>query len=192
MRRVIDGSNRDTTAHVAVYLASRNEFRLCNLYMIGEADWPGLLRLTDYESPLLWRPQGLFNPANIQRGRVSSRIGLETTTLDLSYRPTPEYDVYKSIADGYYDNWPVRIWTAFMPTPGDVETYGCAELFGGRIGETQIDRAEIRFTVNSFLDVINQSLPNQVIELTNPLLAFEEFPAEDWGFPYVPPPTMAI
>lgn len=192
MKKVYNGNNEDVTAAVAAYLNAGNEFRFANLFMFGDPIWSNTLRFTDYESPLMWRPHGLFTHANIQRGTVSCKTGLEVTTLSILWRPTPGYSVYSSVISGFFDNWPVRVWTAFMPTPGDVETYGCAELFGGRIGNVRIDRAEIEFTINSFLDVINQSLPNQLIELTNPLLAFEPAPADDWGFPYVPRPEQGI
>jgi hypothetical protein len=192
MKTVTAGDGKDSTTAVRAYLAAGNTFRFANMFMFGEADWPGVFRITDYESPLLWRPYGLFLPSNIKRGTVSCKIGLDVSSLEISYSPTPDYSVYKTAIDGYYDNWPVRVWTAFMPTSGDVETYGCAELFGGRIGPIKVDRGEIVFTVNSFLDVINQSLPNQTIELTNPLLAYESTPAEDWGFPYVPKPELGM
>jgi hypothetical protein len=192
MKTVISGANLDVTGSVISYLAAGNQFRLASLFMIGESDWPGVLKLTDYESPLMWRPYGIFTNAVIARGRVQSKVGLEVSALDIAYSPAYDYNVYKAILDGYFDNWPVRVWTAYMPTAGDAETYGCSELFGGRIGDTRIDRMQVTFTVNSFLDVVNQSIPNQVVELTNPLLAFESEPTEDWGFPYVPPPESAI
>jgi hypothetical protein len=192
MKTVINGSGQDSTAAVAAYLNAGNEFRLANLYMIGELDWVGTLLMCDYEAPLLWRPYGTFISTNIQRGTVSSKVGFEVTSLSILWRPHIEYMTYNAVMDGAFDNWPVRVWTAFMPTPGDVETYGCAELFGGRIGPTRVVRGEIEFTVNSFLDIINQSLPNQMIELTNPLIAFEPAPSVDWGFPYVPHPETGV
>ena len=192
MKKVTSGSNQDSTTTVVAYLAAGNSFRICSLYMIGESDWPGMLLMTDYEAPLLWRPQGLFIPADIARGQVGSAVGLEVTSLDVYYRPSSDYSVYNTIMNGYYDNWPVRIWKAFMPTPGDVETYGCCELFGGRIGATTIAKAEVHFVVNSFLDVINQQVPNQVIELSNPLEAFEASPIQNYGFKYVPPPQTGV
>jgi hypothetical protein len=73
---------------------------------------------------------------------------------------------------GFYDDWPVRVWTVYMPTPGDADTFGCSEFFGGRVASTVAERGEIRFTVNSFLDVINQNVPTNVIELTNTLAAY--------------------
>jgi hypothetical protein len=59
-----------------------------------------------------------------------------------------------------------------MPTPGDADTFGCSELFGGRVASTEVMRGEIVFTVNSFLDVVNQDVPSNVIELTNTLAAY--------------------
>src|SRR5258707_6259105 len=48
------------------------------------------------------------------------------TTL---FRSSP----YQLSQMGFWDNWPVRVWTAYMPTKGDANTYGASELFGGRV-----------------------------------------------------------
>jgi hypothetical protein len=73
---------------------------------------------------------------------------------------------------GYYDNWPVHVWSCYMPTPGDANTYGCSEAFGGRIASVTIQRGALKFKVNSFLDVINQQVPTNVIEVLNTAAAY--------------------
>jgi hypothetical protein len=186
MKKALSGNNEDSTIALTAYLQSGSELRLANLYKIGAFDWSGHLLLTDYESPLLWRPQGLFLPATIKRGSVSCKIGLEVAQLNIEYTPPAGFANYEAFVNGYFDNQPMWIWTAYMPTPGDVETFGCTELFGGRVGDIVIDRNVVKITINSFLDVINQKLPNQTIEVTNPMLAYEASPTEDYSFRTVP------
>jgi len=180
MKSVINGLGVDVTTTVLTWLKSGQNIRLATLYLIGERDDPEALWLTDWESPLLWSLYGTFYPAVIKRGNVSTKIGLEVTTLEITWSPAPVAPMlsmqtagpYQRAVYGYYDNWPVRVWTVYMPSAGDADTYGCSELFGGRIGTTIVDRGEIRFTVNSFLDVINLDMPTQTIEISNPMASF--------------------
>jgi hypothetical protein len=186
MKTCIAGNGSDSTALVLAWLAANNELRVKNLYLIGRPDDPMALWLTDYESPLSWpcwsnekrNPNGFpsaFDPAVIKRGTVTSKIGLEVQTLDLTWTPKNRSftqnistaSPYQLAQLGYYDNWEVRVWTVYMPTPGDANTFGCSELFGGRIAPTAIARGQIQWTVNSFLDVVNQYVPTNVIELLN-------------------------
>ena len=129
----------------------------------------------------MWAPWGTFKPTSIRRGKVSSDISLKVTALDLSWSP-PLGTFLNSIATtspyqlariGYYDNKKVRVWRTVMPTPGDANTYGAYELFGGRVADTTVGRGEIKFSVNSFLDVINQKVPPNVIENSNTLAGFK-------------------
>jgi hypothetical protein len=46
-------------------------------------------------------------------------------------------------------------------------------LFGGRISNTTIERGKVKWTVTSFLDVINQLVPTNVIELTSTLAGYK-------------------
>lgn len=80
--------------------------------------------------------------------------------------------VYQLAQVGYYDNWRVRAWTVYMPTPGDANTYGASELFGGRVADTTIERGDIKFKVSNFLDVVNQKVPTNIIELLNTAAAY--------------------
>jgi hypothetical protein len=59
------------------------------------------------------------------------------------------------------------MWRVVMPTPGDCNTYGACEVFGGRVAETLTERGKITLTINSFLDVVNQSVPPNVIDSQN-------------------------
>jgi hypothetical protein len=189
MRAFTDGNGKDSTATVLAAMKAGNQFTFADLYLIGDIENPLSQWLTNYESPLVWSwfkssayigPQlgsyaGTFNPAVIKRGTVGTKLGLEVTTMDLTWSPPPP-TLTQSIATaspyqlariGYYDNWVVKSWRCMMPTPGDANTFGCRELFGGRIEGRSVARGAIKFTVSSFLDIVNQMVPVNVVELTN-------------------------
>lgn len=185
MRSVLGGDGSDTTSAVAAWLSAGNEFAMANVYLIGEPEDPMALWLTDWESPLCWPiwtkekvapgTPNAFDPAVIKRSTVSSKIGLDVQTLTITWTPkagTPSQSIATATPHqlaqlGFYDNWPVRVWTCYMPTPGDANTYGCSELFGGRIATPTVARNAITFKVNSWLDVVNHTVPTNVIELLN-------------------------
>ena len=186
MKKCTAGNGSDSTAAVLAWLQANKELTLANVYLIGRPEDPLALWLTDWEAPLSWpcwtnekkNPGGFpfaFDPAVIKRGTVTSKIGLEVQSLDLTWSPVNKLyttsiataSPYQLASLGYYDNWEVRVWTVFMPTPGDANTFGCAELFGGRISDTTVVRGQIQWKVNSFLDVVNQYVPTNVIELLN-------------------------
>lgn len=260
MRQVIDGSGSDSTSLVLDWLKSGNELRLATLYLIGEAEDPYAMRLTDWESPLLWGPWGTFQPSVIRRAEVDSHIGLDVSKLKADWAPKnvtpgnsiPTASPYQLAQYGFYDNWTFRSWTAYMPVgrlavsqvalsggfarytytldigaaklkvgmllrvnrmahsgnngtfriaslltapnrfivvnanaeaatesgraeilAGDANSFGASELFGGRVAQTAIERGLIKFTINSFLDVLNQQVPLNVIERLNTLAAFQ-------------------
>lgn len=191
MKKVIAGDGTDSTQRALGYLLARNELKMANLILVGEPEDPMSLWLTDWESPLRWSAlsnsapsrRGTFLPARITRGAVDCAIGLEVKSLELTWSPDIPSSFAASIAKaspyqlaqaGFYDNWKVRIWRTIMPAPGgDADTIGAYELFGGRIGQTEIARGQIKWTVNSFLDVVNQKVPPNVIENTSTLASFK-------------------
>jgi hypothetical protein len=173
MRKFLGGNNTDTTAAVKAYLTAGNQFSLVDLILIGEPEDPSAKWLTDYEAPLLWNPWGTFLPAVIERDRkVTSQIGLSVASLQLRWKPLPTpftTDVATAnpiqlTRSGFYSNKRVRIWQCVMPNPGDANTYGACEWFGGWVGDSAVDRGWINFTINSFLSVVNQKAPPNVIE----------------------------
>lgn len=186
MRSVVAGNGADSTAATLAYLRNNKELVLADLYLIGFPDDPMALWLTNWESPLSWpcwssqkvNPGGFpgaFDPVVISRDTVSSSIGLDVSKLTVRWSPVNKVyttsiataSPYQLASLGYYDNWEFRVWTVYMPTPGDANTLGCSELFGGRVADTKVNRGEIEWTVNSFLDVVNQYVPTNVIELLN-------------------------
>lgn len=180
MRTVYSGAGADTTSTVMSALTGGNKLIIKNLFLIGAPEDPFSLWLTDWEAPILWSLMGTFRPASISRSSISSAVGLKVSTMTIKWNAplaaatvnvnTANY--YQLASMGFYDNWPIKVWNVYMPTPGDGNTYGAAAIFGGRVGSSEVVRGTIRFTVNSFLDVVNQYIPTNTIELQNTLASF--------------------
>lgn len=181
MRKVISGTGADSTAAVLAHLAANRQLILANLFLIGEPDDPKAVWLTDWDTPLLWSAWGTFYPSAIKRSKVSSKIGLEVSTLDVTWSPplgsfTQSINTtsqYERARLGIYDGAVFRSWTVYMPTKGDANTFGASELFGGRVGNIKTQRGIVNLTINSFLDAVNQMVPTATIELTNTLAQFK-------------------
>lgn len=177
MRAFTAGNGSDTTAVVLAYLQSARQVTLADLILIGELEDPLSTRLTNWNSSLSYPLWGTFPPATITRGKITSQIGLQVDSLDFSWSPPltafgsslATANPFQKAQSGFYDNKTFRLWRTVMPTPGDANTYGACELFGGRVASTKVERDKINFTINSFLDVVNQQVPPNVIELTSTL-----------------------
>lgn len=204
MRSCTAGNGSDSTAAVLAWLQASKSIIVKNVYLIGRPEDPLALWLTDWETPLSWPCwtnqkvntggfPNAFDPAVIKRGSVTSGIGFDVQTMTLTWTPVNKVyttsiataSPYQLAALGYYDNWPVRAWTVFMPKPGDANTFGCAELFGGRVADTKVNRGTIVWSINSFLDVVNQYVPTNVIELLNTGAAYAGATIPS-GFSHIP------
>jgi hypothetical protein len=177
MKQVVNGFGEDTTTAVLALLSANAPLYLATIYLIGEPEDPLAYWFTDYESPLKWSLWGTFQNVVIKRSPVKSKIGLDVTDLTVTWAPAATTAVkmanpYQRVSAGWFDNKVLRSWTVYMSTPGDADTLGCSELFGGRIKSATINRGNIQFKVNSFLDVINQQYPLNTIELTNTMAAY--------------------
>ena len=175
MKTVINGNGQDVTAAVNSWLASRNQLFLADLYLIGYPEDPQALWLTNWQAPLNWAAWGTFQSAVIKRGSVTTKIGLDPQKLDVTWTPANSpyvanmqlANAYQRVQAGYYDNMPVRVWSVYMPAAGDANTFGASQLFGGRVGATTCQRGTITFSVSSFLDVVTQNVPTNLIEILN-------------------------
>jgi hypothetical protein len=184
VKQCLGGDGTDTTAAVLQWLAANQTLWIRTLYLIGEPEDPQSIWLTDHESPLVWSLWGTFQSAVVKRGGVPCKIGLDVQQLSITWTPkaaalaaqfppTISNSAPRKLAQiGYYDNWRVRAWKVFMPTPGDANTFGACPLFGGRISDIEPNSNEIVFTVNSFLDAVNQYAPLNVVEATNTAAAY--------------------
>lgn len=178
MRKFTAGNGSDSTSAVQAWLASHSQLWFADLILIGEPEYPDSIWLTNWESPLAWPVMGKFLPASISRVQMKTSTGLEVANSQLTYSPKNRTFTNSSNPSaatspiqlaqlGYYDNWNVRVWRTLMPTPGDANTFGATEWFGGRVASSSVDRGKIVWQVNSFLEVVDQMVPNNVIENTN-------------------------
>jgi hypothetical protein len=179
MRTFTGGDGTDTTTAAIAFLKSgKQQFAFADLWLIGELEDPNALFLTDWQAPLSWPVWGKFIPSVLERDGITSQVGFEVTTLTLTWeppigtfakagQPILSASPYQLAQNGYYDNKRVRLWRALMPNEGDANTYGACEFFGGWIAESTIVRGKIVFKINSFLNVVNQLVPPNVIDSQN-------------------------
>jgi len=180
MRKVIGGDGSDTTLATQAHLNSTDDPIIRDLYIIGPPESPNALYLTNHEAPVFYRPYGTFYPAVVTREGVEAKVGLDAQSLTITWTPgrsaqasqtanTGTASSYQLAAQHFYDNWPVLILRCFMPTPGDADTLGCADWFGGRVQTCHVCRNKLEFATKSFLDVLKQKVPSTVVETTNTL-----------------------
>jgi hypothetical protein len=182
MRKVIGGSGQDNTTAAQAYLAANNLYTLRDLIIIGPPENPLSIWATDHEAPVYYTPYSSqygrnFPPATMSRGQITSKVGLDVqnTTISLSQgnpvftANTATASISQLAAQHFYDNWPVQILRAIMPMPGDANTIGCIDWFGGRVDTVVVERNKVTFNIESYLNVVSQKVPSTVIEVTNTL-----------------------
>jgi hypothetical protein len=187
MRKYVAGNGSDSSAAARAYkLANRASLRLPQLYVIRTApQFTGYAMgktflLTDWPSPLVWSgltgSASTFKPANISRGQIESRIGLEAQTVDVTWTPKVSdvlavdgsnntlLTALEGFSAGIFDNADVEIWEAVMLPGGDCETLGATCLFGGRIGAQDPDALKCKFTVTSRCEAFTTQIPTVTVE----------------------------
>ena len=180
MRQVIGGNGTDTTAAVKTWLAANTKLLTRFLYLIGEPDHPQAIWATNHETPLLYPVWGQFQPAVISKTPLKWQIGLNAQSTTITWAPgnttlTASLSTASPLQLArahFYDNWPVRIWKVYMPTPGDCNTLGAAEWFMGRVGGCTVGQGQLKFQVANLLDAMSEKIPANVIEVTNTLAGF--------------------
>lgn len=180
MRKIIGGNGQDNTATFQAYVASYGMPMTKFLFLIGDFDDPNAIWATDYESPLLYLPAGTFLPATIKKSNLTFKVGLDPQTCTVTWSPSNRVFT-NSISSSapmqralnhLFDNKIVRIWKAYMPTPGDCNTLGCAEWFAGVISSCKVGRAGVTFNVKGFGNLLTPKLPANVIEVTNTMSGY--------------------
>ena len=184
MRRVIGGNGQDNTIAAQAWLAMTANPILRDLILIGYPEDTRSIWLTNHEAPVIYSPYaGVFAPAVISRDKVKATIGLDVQSFAITWSPSNLAITSNASSASpaqlarmhVFDNWPVRILRAFMPTPGDANTLGCADWLGGRIETVSVERNKLTFNCKTYLDVINQKVPSTVIETTNTLAGTTAF-----------------
>jgi hypothetical protein len=162
------------------YLLGTSTPIIRHLCLIGNQGDPNASMLTDHEGPVIYNPWGKFYPAVMSRDGVKASADLNVQKMNVQWTPqnrtftanTGTASPLQLARIHAYDNWPIRIWRIFMPTPGDANTLGGCAWFGGRIGQCVVARNQVQFQVNSFLDVVTQKLPPNVVESTSTLASY--------------------
>ena len=182
MKTFLAGNGTDSSSATIAFLQGPGgqNFYEALLILIGETEDPDAIFLTDWDAPLLWRPWGLFQPGAVAKDKAASKFGFEVESLNLKWRPPlgtftnilATTSQYQRARLGVYDNRRVRIWQTVMPTPGDADTYGACEYFGGWINSAEVVRGEISFDVSSYLSALSVKLPANVVENTSTLAAY--------------------
>jgi hypothetical protein len=152
-------------------------YYLRDLILIGYPEDPRSIWLTNHEGPVVYTPYGLFNPAVVTRDKVQAKIGLDSQKIKIIWSPSNNASTVNTETASpaqrarlhVYDNWPVRIFRAFMLPPGDANTLGCADWFGGRVDTVDVERNKLTFNVDDYMAVLSQKVPSTVIETTNTL-----------------------
>lgn len=205
MRTYLDGNGDDSTAAVQAYLAAHRQLQKANLFVISPGpNFAGCALgkqwlLTDWAAPLKYTRLGTFATANIKRGGVESKIGLETTTVKVTWSPRPT-DIHlqsgpvtltalQAFMADVFDNGTIYVYRCVMPTPGDANTLGACLLFGGNVGDVEAGRSSIDVDVNSRTELLNAQIPPNVVEPTN-ILAQYSIGAFPTGF--ATPPKFTV
>jgi len=76
---------------------------------------------------------------------------------------------------------PLTMFRFFMPTFGDVTTYGAAVMFRGRISEMTVDRDFVKLTVSSLMEIFSQKVPSQTIQPGNRWAPFNFTTTQDYS-----------
>jgi hypothetical protein len=183
MRNFIGGTGSNTTSAVTAYLAANRALLCADLLQlqtqIQGQPWSQNVLLTAFDRPLTWSQVGTFLPGRFVRGQIDSQIGLDTVSMDLEwylrdadifYTPSGQSAItqIQAFERGLWDNGLVNLYRAIMPTLGDCNTLGAAQMFGGRISEiSELSRTVVKLKVNSLLELLDQNVPTNLIEATN-------------------------
>jgi hypothetical protein len=77
---------------------------------------------------------------------------------------------------------PITMYRVFMPTPGDVTSYGAAIMFRGRIASLSVDAEDIKITASSLMEVFKQKVPSQTIQPGNRWAPFDFYGDPNYVF----------
>lgn len=192
MRKFIDGNGADSTPAVRAYFDSHVDVEECNFYEFNLSGFAGsgfskFFRFTDWYLPLKWSYWGsvgsgsTFTPAQIIRGPITTKIGFENQTLDITlafnkddsqivltgFPDYPTYYLKDAAREGFFDQMMVRVWRCVMPKPGDADTFGAMALWIGNVSKVTMTRLGCNIQVESILQFLDKQVPPFVIDSNN-------------------------
>jgi hypothetical protein len=77
---------------------------------------------------------------------------------------------------------PVTMFRGFSPAgqEGDLDTFGAAVMFRGRLSELTVDREDVKLSVSSLMQIFKQKVPSQTIQPGNRWAPFDFNPTFDF------------
>ena len=171
---------KPASSQLLALLATR-EFFAVDLYTFVLHNNGGTLRYCAGDKSIYWNTNfynstgtygtgsggGPYFDRQDTKAKLHAKIGVETDTLQFDVIPgTATINGEGFLAachDGIFDNATMSLDRAFMPTYGDV-TAGVLQMFSGRVGEVDVGRSLATFSVNSWLEILNQNLPRNLFQ----------------------------
>jgi uncharacterized phage protein (TIGR02218 family) len=157
----INGNN------LAVWLTTATEIRMADLYSITANGVT--LRYTTWESNLIVGGNTfLAGPPNFRRAAIEEKIGMDTTTLDLTIEASSSdlisgVPILQRVVLGQFDGATVRIDRLFMDSSG--QQIGTVIRFSGFMGALdELGRAHAKFQVESLVNRLQMDLPHMLIQ----------------------------
>lgn len=142
---------------VVKLLGGGGPYLTCDLITITLIDNTTIL-FTDHNSTLTTDDGRVFVPFVFSRGKTSAKIGLESTTLDLTLFPNSTDLIsgitYQKFAhDGKFDGASVKVEKMFL-TDFEIENYGLftftTSLYGKRLTSRTLTETNMAFSKNSY------------------------------------------
>lgn len=132
-----------------------------------------ILRATDGQLDITYAGN-VYSAAGLggwHRGRVSTKLGLQGTTMDLTVVaddtilvPGRPCSIIQGINLGLFDGATVTVYTAYMPTYGDT-SLGVETKFVGQWGNVKkVGRTSAEIECQSFLFLLNQQMPRVLLQ----------------------------
>jgi len=129
-------------------------YQIPELYAYGDLYGPGTYSCGGQTGPYFERSNN--------KAKSHLKIGTATDTLILDVLPGTStvkgFPFLSAVLYGVFDGATVLYQKAYMPTYGDASG-GLYNMFQGRVGDVNIGRKSVTFTINSGLELLNQNLP---------------------------------
>lgn len=153
-------------------LLNNSQFYRADLYTLTLLDGT-VLRYTTWDKQITTLDARVFNPGtpNIKRTNLSSKVGLEVSTLNIEFQavdtdPINGIPAMQLIAKGGFSGAIVQLETAVMLSPGDTSAGTVMEFIGEMAGADEIGRSAAKFTVNALTNRLSQQVPRKLIQMS--------------------------
>ena len=119
------------------------------------------------------------NQVMFSRGALTTKVGLEVQTLDLTLYTTPDVLIggipfIEAVANGLLDGATINLDRAYMQRWGDVFA-GVLYLFSGRVADVSVSRYSANITVKSWMELLDTPMPHNHFQAACPNELFDTF-----------------